>query len=81
MCMRPVFERTELSVPRYPQLILASSRAELVVIDQESEVIVERRDVGVPLTPSCGSENQFHNSSGSCAVPEPKPKLATPPRV
>jgi hypothetical protein len=36
---------------RAAQLTLAWSRAELVVIDQECEAIVERREVGLPSEP------------------------------
>ena len=46
----PVQYQTLLS-HRAAQLTLAGSRAELVVIDQESEAIVARRDVGLPLEP------------------------------
>ena len=39
---------TALLTRRAAQLTRAGSRAELVVIDQESEAIVARREVGMP---------------------------------
>jgi hypothetical protein len=46
----PVQDQTLLS-HRAAQLPRAGSRAELVVIDQESEAIVARREVGMPPDP------------------------------